>query len=53
MDNLGLLSIGLKITSYAIAEAHADGNKHIALLLFQIHGVVTVHAQHTYVQRMI
>ena len=52
MDHLRLLGIGLQITRHAIREAHTDGNQHVALLLFQVGCVVSVHTQHTHIQRM-
>ena len=53
MDDFGLLGIGLQIARHTVAEAHADGNEHIALLLLQIDGIVAVHAQHAHIERMV
>ena len=53
MDNLRLLGIGLQITRHPVTETHTDGNEHVALLFLQIHGIVTVHSQHTHIERMI
>ena len=53
MNHLGLLGIGLQIARHTVAESHTDGNKHVTLLLFQVDSVITMHAQHTHVERMI
>ena len=53
VDDLRLLSIGLEVTRHTVAEAHTDGDEHVALLLLEVDGVVAVHAQHTSVERMI
>ena len=53
MDDLRLLGIGLEIARHTVAEAHTDGDEHIALLFLEIDGIVTVHTQHTSVERMI
>ena len=53
MNHLCLLGIGLQRASDTVAETHADGNEHIALLLFHVRRIVAVHAQHAHVQRMV
>ncbi len=53
MDDLRLLGIGLQAACDAVAEAHTDGDEHVALLLFQVHGVVAVHPEHTHIQRVV
>ena len=53
MDHLGLFGIAVKTTGDTIRESHADGNKHVALLLLDVWRIVAVHSQHTHIQRMI
>ena len=53
MDDLCLFGISFQITSYTITEAHADSNQYIALLLLQVHGIVTMHTQHTHIKWMV
>ena len=53
VDDLCLFGIGLQVTRHTVGETHADGDEHVALLLFQVDGIIAVHAQHTDVQRMV
>ena len=53
VDHLRLLGIGLQAARDAVAEAHTDGDEHVALLFLQVHRVVAVHTQHTHVQRVV
>ena len=53
MDHLRLFGIGLGVTCHTIREAHTNGNQHVTLLLFQINGIVAMHAQHAHIQRMV
>ncbi len=53
MNNLGLLGIRLRITRHTVGETHTDSYQHVALLLFQVDGIVAVHTQHTHVQGMV
>ena len=53
MDNLSLLSIGRRQTSYTVAKAHTDSYEHITLLSLHIGGVATMHTKHTHIQWMI
>ena len=53
MDNLGLLGVCLRISCHTIRKTHANGYQHVALLFFQVDGIVAMHAQHSYIQRMV
>ena len=53
MNNLCLLGIGLQITRHTVTETHTNGNQHVALLFFQVDGIVAVHTQHSNIQRMV
>ena len=53
MDHLGLFGIAVETAGNTIRESHADGNQHIALLLLDVWGIVTMHTQHTHIQRMV
>ena len=48
--HLGLLSIVVEATRYAVAEAHAYGNEHVALVLHHVGGQIAVHAQHAHIE---
>ena len=52
MNNLCLFGVGLRITRHTVAETHTDGNEYVAFLLFDVRRIVTMHTQHTHIQRM-
>ena len=52
MNDLRLLGVSLEAARHAVAETHTDSDEDIALLLFQVDGVVTVHPEHSDIQRM-
>ena len=53
VDDLGLFGIGVQAASHTVAETHADGNEHIALLFLHVGSITAVHAEHAHIERMV
>ena len=53
MDNLSLLGVFRRNARDTVAEAHTDGDEHIALLGLHIGSIGTMHTEHTHVKRVI
>ena len=52
MNHLCLPGISRRQSCHPVAKAHANGNKHITLLLFHVWRIVAVHAKHAHIERM-
>src|SRR5690606_25615550 len=53
MDDFGLRGEFTDIPRDPIVKSHPDRNQYIAFCGFDVGGVVTVHSQHTHVERVI
>ena len=53
MNNLGLLGIGIQGAGYAVIESHTYGNENVTLVSLYVRSQVSVHAEHTHVERML
>ena len=53
MDDLRLLGIGVEVTRHTVVESHSDSNQQVALVGLYVRSEVSVHTQHTHIQRMV
>ena len=53
MYYLGLLGVCVKRACYAVVKTHADSDQDIALIGLNIGGQISVHSQHTHVERVV
>ena len=53
MNNLCLAGIGFDISCNAVVETHTYGNKHIAFVCLDVRSKISMHPQHTFIQRMV
>ena len=53
VDDFRLLGICIQIAGHTVVETHTHGNEHIALIGLDIRPEITMHTEHTFIQRMI
>ena len=52
MNHFRLFGVSSQIASHTVVKAHTNGNQHIAFIGIDIRPQITVHTQHSFIQRM-
>ncbi len=53
MDYLRLLGISVDVACYTVVETHTDSNEKVTLVGLDVRSEITVHTQHSHIQRMV